>query len=104
MDLPMASICSLDDPGLRLQLERYRRAGRGARLLERTPRRVVAEFDQDVETPLIEETIALERECCAFFTLNWQPERRWLTIAVGEAEHERALGAIASALDVRSSD
>jgi len=35
-DLPMAPGCALDERGLRLQLDRYRRTGRQARLIEET--------------------------------------------------------------------
>jgi hypothetical protein len=96
--LPMAPSCALDDAGLRLQLERYRRAGRGARLVERTRRCLVVDFDEHVDNKLVDETIAIERGCCPFFTLGWEPDRRRLTISVSEAKHESALDAIAFAL------
>jgi hypothetical protein len=99
--LPMAPSCALDETGLRLQLERYRQAGLGARLVGRTARSLVVELDKQVDTQLVEETIAIERECCPFFTLDWEPERRRLTVAVSQAEHELALEAIAFALDLK---
>lgn len=58
--LPMAPSCALDDAGLRLQLERYRQAGAGARLIDSTPRSLVVDLDKQVETQLVEETIAIE--------------------------------------------
>ena len=97
----MAPSCALGDAGLRLQLERYRQAGAGARLVDRTPRRLVVDLDEQVDTQLVDETIALERECCPFFTLDWEPERRRLTVAVSRAEYEPALDAIAFALDLK---
>jgi hypothetical protein len=100
----MAPSCALDESGLRSQVERYRQAGRNARLVERTPRGIVADLAQYVDAELIAQTIAVERECCPFFTLAWQPERRRLTIAVAEAEHEPALDAIAFALDLPPTD
>lgn len=66
VDLPMAPSCALDEAGLRSQLERYRQAGRNARLIERTPRRLVAALAQDVDVELVAETVAIERECCPF--------------------------------------
>jgi hypothetical protein len=98
--LPMAPSCALDDAGLRLQLERYRQAGAGARLVDRTPQSLVVDLDEQVDTQLVAETIAIERECCPFFTLDWEPERRRLTVEVSQAEHEPALDAIAFALDL----
>lgn len=99
--LPMAPSCALDETGLRLQLERYRQAGAGARLVDRTPRTLVVDLDEHVDTQLVAETIAIERECCPFFILDWEPERRRLTVAVSHAEHEPALDAIAFALDLK---
>jgi len=99
--LPMAPSCALDDAGLRRQLERYRQAGAGARLVDRTPRSLVVDLDEQVDPQLVAETIAIERECCPFFTLDWKLERRQLTIAVSRAEHEPALEAIAFALDLK---
>jgi hypothetical protein len=99
--LPMAPSCALDDAGLRLQLERYRQAGAGARLVDRTPRSLVVDLDEQVDTQLVDETIATERECCPFFTLDWEPERRRLTVAVSRVEHEPALDAIAFALNLK---
>jgi hypothetical protein len=100
--LPMAPSCALDEVGLRLQLERYRRAGEGARLIERTPSRVVVDLDVRADGKLIEEAVAIERECCPFFTLDWEPMRRRLTVSVSHVEHQPALGAIAFALGLNT--
>jgi hypothetical protein len=100
----MAPSCALDEAGLHSQLERYRQAGRNARLIERTPRSLVANLDQDVDAELVTETIAVERECCPFFTLTWEPDRRRLTISVSQAAHEPAIDAIAFALNLQASD
>jgi hypothetical protein len=100
----MAPSCALDASGLRSQLERYRQAGRNARVIERTPRRLVAELADQVDAELVAETIAVERECCPFFALSWEPDRRRLTVSVSQAEHEPALDAIAFALNLQESD
>lgn len=99
----MAPSCALDESGLRLQLERYRRAGRNARLVERTPRRLVADLDESVDPELVAEAIAVERGCCPFFCLDWEPSPRRLTVSVSEAEHEPSLDAIAFALGLHAS-
>jgi hypothetical protein len=99
----MASSCALDEAGLRLQLDRYRRAGRGASLVGRTSRRLVVELDQQVDTSLVEAAIAVERECCRFFSLDWLATKGWLIVSVAEAEHEPALDGIAFALGVEES-
>jgi hypothetical protein len=100
----MAPSCALDESGLRLQLERYRQVGRNARLIERTPRRLVADLGDQVDAELVAQTIAVERECCPFFSLTWEPDRRRLTVAVSQAAEEPALDAIAFALNLQASD
>jgi hypothetical protein len=99
----MAPSCALDEAGLSLQLQRYRRAGRRARLIERTSSRLVVELDPAVESRLVDELLAVERECCPFFTLEWEPDCRRLAVSVSESEHEAAVEAIAFALDVGGS-
>jgi hypothetical protein len=96
----MAPSCALDEAGLRLQFERYRHAGKGAYLVDRTSRRLVVELDRRVDASLVDAAIAVERECCPFFTLEWQSVTRQLTVSVPDAEHEPALDAIAFALDL----
>jgi hypothetical protein len=100
--LPMAPSCALDEDGLRSQLERYRRAGQGASLIDQTRRRLVVDVDECVDNQLIDELIAIEGECCPFIALAWEPDRRRLTVSVSQAEHEPALDAIAFALDLRA--
>jgi hypothetical protein len=97
---PMAPSCALDEPGLLAQRERYRRAGRGARIVRRTRRRVVVDLGASVDTNDVDELIAVERECCPFFELQWAPELRRLSVSVSRAEHEPAIDAILHALDV----
>jgi SAM-dependent methyltransferase len=98
MDLPMAPDCGLDGTGLRLQLERYRRVGRGASLIERTPRRLSVELDDRIDGQLVGELLGIERECCSFLESTWHPDERRLTFAVSSAEHEAALEGISLAL------
>ena len=100
----MAPNCALDESGLRSQLERYRRAGQNARLIERTSRCLVADLDEQVDTDLVTETIAVERECCPFFDLTWEPDRRRLTVSVSQSPREPTLDAIAFALNFQASD
>ena len=45
-----------------------------------------------------EKLIAVERECCPFYELDYNPSARHLTIVVDQAEHEPALRAIAYSL------
>ena len=98
--LPNATACALDEIGMRRQLERYHTAGRAASLIERTPRRLTVKLDPHVDGQVVEELIATERRCCKFFDLVWEPDKRCLTFAVSDVEHEPALEAISLALDI----
>jgi hypothetical protein len=100
--LPMAPSCALDEEGLRSQIERYRQAGQGASLIDKTRRRLVVDVDECVDNQLIDELIAIERECCPFFALVWESDRRRLTVSASRVEHEPALDAIAFALDLKA--
>lgn len=86
-----------------MQLERYRRVGAGAQTLHRSGQRLVVDLDHDVAEKLVDELVAVERECCPFFTLDWRPDRRRLTMSVASVEHEPALDAIALGLQASAS-
>ena len=95
----MAPSCALDETSLQAQVARYRRAGRGARPLERTPRRLRVELAADIDSALVREIVAVERECCPFFTIGWEEHSpRHLSISVDRAEDEPVLDAIEIAL------
>ena len=93
-----AASCELDAEGLRAQAERYGRAGEGADLLERSPRRLLVQLRAGVDAAEVSEAVAIERECCPFYEIDWNPDSRRLSFAVARAEHEPALGAIVTAL------
>jgi hypothetical protein len=90
--------CSLDSAGLARQAERWTALLPAVRAIERPPRELVAEFDPEVDEALLLEAIDVERACCPFFAIDWEPAERRLRFAVGEAEHESALDAVADAL------
>jgi len=98
--LPMAPSCALDEAGLLAQYDRYRRAGERANVLEHTRRRLVIDIDRRVNSRLIGELVAVERECCPFFEILWEPQRRRLMVSVSREEDEPALDAITFALDL----
>jgi hypothetical protein len=97
-DSAIAASCSLDQAGLAAQLERYRRAGAGGRLLERSPRMLSVELARGTDPALVELAIETELQCCPFYVFHWDAPTRRLSIAVTQREHEPALGAIARAL------
>ena len=99
MNLPIAPSCALDETGSRAQLDRYRKAGQRASLITRSRRRLLVDLDESLDERLIDEIITVERQCCPFFDLAWEPDRRRLIISVSERQHEPALDAIAVALE-----
>ena len=97
-----APSCALDDTGMARQRERYRSAGAEARVLQRSPRRLVLELNARVDAGEVEELVAVERECCPFFELGWQSALRQLSVAVSREADEPALEAIAFALGLEA--
>jgi hypothetical protein len=92
-DLPLAE-CRLDLPGLRAQRERYRRLAGSVQRLERRPGRLLVEFGADLDSALLDETLAVERECCPFFCLDFVPDERRLIAGVEHSHEEAALDAL----------
>ncbi len=96
--LPLAPSCALDDSGLRLQYARYRQVGHGASLVSHGARGLVLDLELHVDEALVDELLAVERACCPFFELSWEPARRRLSISVTQGGHEPALDSILFAL------
>ena len=90
--------CALDQDGVGAQGARYRLAGEGAEVLERSPRRLLVRVGQQVEGRVIDELVAVERRCCPFFALAWEPAERRLEVSVSRREDEPALDAVILAL------
>jgi hypothetical protein len=72
--------------------------GARAQVVDRGRRRLAVDLNEHVEPKLVDELLAIERQCCPFLELRWGPRARRLTISVSRAEHEPALDAIACAL------
>jgi hypothetical protein len=96
-ELPIVA-CSLDFAGSREQGERYRALGQHLRRLTRSEGAMTVRFDRDVDPGLVAEIIAVERECCPFFTLDYNAARSELAITVEDARLDPALDALRSAL------
>jgi hypothetical protein len=97
--LPMAPpYCSLDEIGLSAQLDRYRNVGEAATLLERSPQRVRIQLGKAVPDDVVSELIEVEKSCCPFFDLRWDPSSRQLSIGVSRSDEEPALDALVYAL------
>jgi hypothetical protein len=93
-----AAACSLSADELAAQLERYRAIGRLAAEVEHRPGRVVVRFADDPPSALIERTREVERGCCPFFEINYDPVTARLTISADHPDRHPGLDAIAHAL------
>jgi hypothetical protein len=90
--------CSLDAAGERGQRDRYAEIGAAVLSHGRTDTRLVAQLAATVDAGLVEETLAIERECCPFFELAYDPGTRELSVGVDDAARAPALDAIAHAM------
>jgi hypothetical protein len=90
--------CSLNADELTAQLERYRAIGRLAAAVEREPGRVVVRFAGDPPSALIERTLEVERGCCPFFEIDYDPVIRRLAISADDPDRYPGVDAIAHAL------
>jgi len=93
-----AVACSLNAADLAAQLERYRAIGRLAAAIEHDPGRVLVRFADDPPSALIERTLEVERGCCPFFVIDYDPVTRHLAISADDLDRRPAVGAIARAL------
>ena len=94
-DLPR---CALDDAGRRAQGERYVRLRAWVVWAAAEDGAIVVDFGAALDRDLLEEALAIERECCPFFVLEFDTRRRRLRASVREADHLPALDALAEAL------
>jgi hypothetical protein len=92
--LPLVSECSLDPEALQVQRKRYATLGRDLVDVERERGRLTATFAPNVDGDLVRETIEVERECCPFFALVYDPTENRLSITVDNPAREPALDAL----------
>jgi hypothetical protein len=102
MDGPTtAPACRLDERGLLAQLERYHQLSGHVEAIEREPGRLVARLDAALERGALERALDVERACCPFIGVDYDPEGRRLALTVQEAAHDPALDALYEALTPR---
>jgi ubiquinone/menaquinone biosynthesis C-methylase UbiE len=90
--------CTLDAAERAAQLERYRALARHASDVEHEPGRVVVRFIDNPPTELLERTLEVERGCCPFFDIEYEPVGRRLVIALEDPNRDPDLDALAHAL------
>jgi hypothetical protein len=97
-DVSPTAECRLDLTGLRDQRRRYRELGRHVDAMDRRPATLRVRFGPGLDVRLLDETLAVERECCPFYRLDYDPASRRLSVSVERPEQEPALDAIAHTL------
>jgi hypothetical protein len=95
-ELPLA--CSLDAAGMAAQRGRYAEVARHVVALTRREQALEAELDEGADGALLYELIAVEHECCPFFSLSYDGVARKLSVSVASDDHVSALDAIAHSL------
>jgi len=98
-ELPLAgSGCALDEEGAARQADRYAALGASLTGIERGDRRLVARFGADLDQGLLREALDIERGCCPFFSIAFDPRERRLELSVPDQHQAPALDALLSAL------
>jgi hypothetical protein len=104
LDAGQVPSCALDEQGLERQRERCCRLAPSVVRMRRDEDHLVVDFAPDFDRHALEELIAVERECCPFFTFSFDQHSRHLEIGVHDLEAAAALDAIAHRLSARTAD
>jgi hypothetical protein len=98
-ELPMAIVgCALDPQRLADQADRYGRLGATAVNVDRHAHELIVTFGNTLDHELLHQTISVERDCCTFFTLDYDAYERRLSIGVSDPGQLDALDAVLFAL------
>jgi hypothetical protein len=97
--LPLAiPECRLDAVALGPQIARYRRLASHVTRIERTVGEVSVQFDEHVPAGLLGHTVAVERECCTFVGIDYEPQSRTLRFTVANIAQDPRLDSLAALL------
>ena len=89
-------LCSLTAEGRAAQRERQARLAPDVLSVARRGSKVVVELADGFDRAALDELVAVERECCPFFSFEYDETQRMLSVGIHGAEHELALDAIAA--------
>ena len=89
--------CALDEAGRLEQYARYKRLAEAVNQVERRLETVVVEFGERLDRDLLEQTLAIERQCCPFFIFEFEEGEHRLAISVRQPDQRSALDAMAAA-------
>ncbi len=90
--------CALDEAGVRAQRERHARLAPSVIGLTRADGAVVIGFAPGFDREALMEMVAVEEQCCPFFSFSFAEEERRLEVTVEDEEMAPALDVIAGAL------
>jgi hypothetical protein len=90
--------CRLPETAVGPQLARYRTLAEHVIDIHRDIGEVRVQFDKTVPEGLLAQTLVVERECCTFVGLDYQPPTRSLTITVANVAHDPRLDALIALL------
>jgi hypothetical protein len=102
--LALVPSCALDAEGRRSQGARYRTIARSVTPVRREPELLVIEFGDAVDRALMDEVIAVERECCPSLRFEVDRTARRLTVTSIDTAMLPALEAIEAAFETRSGE
>jgi hypothetical protein len=104
IELPMAiADCGLDAAALSQQAARYRKLGASAVVRRQSALVLTVQFAAAPDPELLDATLEIERECCAFFALEYAADARRLTVAVTDPARAGALDQLEAALTAAGS-
>jgi hypothetical protein len=104
VELPMViADCGLDAAALQQQAARYRELGTRAVVRRESALEMTVQFAADPDRELLDATLEIERQCCAFFTLDYAADDRRLTVGVSDPARAGALDEIEAALTAAGS-
>jgi hypothetical protein len=90
--------CTLTEATVGPQISRYSRLAEHVTRIKRSTGEVRVEFDERVPEALLSRTLSVERECCSFLNLAYDPGFRSLTITVRNTAHDPRLDSLAMLL------
>ena len=93
--------CSLDERGLRDQQARSALVAPSAVRAERTGSELTIDFAPTLDAAALEQMLAVERECCPFFSIRFDERERRVSVGVDEPDQAPALDALALLLTGR---
>ena len=90
--------CRLPETAVGPQLARYRRLAEHVTDIHRDIGQLRVQFDDSVPDGLLDHALAVERECCSFVGLDYQPQTRLLTITVANVAQDPRLDTLRALL------